>query len=165
MKTIILIISLCCLANLPGMSQETTYPTTRVAKLPVKGMVTKDRYSKMRAVLHDIHIDNDVLYFRIGIRNDSHIRFDIDFIHFYIRDRKLAKRTVTQEHEAMPIDIDGLERPTVDGKCGKTIVAALDKFTVADGKLFTIEIYEKDGGRHLSLKVRNRHIENAKPIN
>ncbi|GGC33498.1 hypothetical protein GCM10011386_27020 [Parapedobacter defluvii] len=119
----------------------------------------------MRAVLHGIHIHGDVLHFRIGLLNGSHIRFDIDFIRCYIRDRKVARRTVTQEKEVLPLDIDGLERPVVEGRCGKTVVIALDKFTLADNKLLTIEIYERGGGRHLYLKVKNRHIENAKPLN
>ncbi len=165
MKPLTIIPVLCCLMWLTCHAQQPDYETGRVAKQPTKGAVTKDRNSKMSAALHGIYIHDDVLYFQIGLHNGSHIRFDIDFIRFYIRDRKVAKRTVTQEKEMMPLDIDGLERPLVDGKCGKTVVAALDKFTLADSKQLIIEIYEKDGGRHLYLKVRNRHIENAKPIN
>lgn len=165
MKTSTITTMLCCLLWLAASAQQPNYYTEHVAKLPTKGTVTKDRNSKMSALLHDIHIHDDVLYFRIGLHNASHIRFDIDFIRFYIRDKKIGKRTVTQEHEAMPLDIAGLlERPVIDGKCGKTVVAALDKFTLADKKIFIIEIYEKGGGRHLYLKVHNRHIENAKPI-
>lgn len=164
MKTTLITTLLCTLLWMAGHAQQAVFPTELVAMLPKRGKVTKDKNSKMRAVLHDIHIINDVLYFRIGLRNGSHIRYDIDFIRFYIRDRKTAKRTVTQERDVMPRDIDGLEIPSVGGKGYKTIVAALDKFTLANGKLLVIEVYEKDGGRHLYLTVRNKDIENARPI-
>lgn len=165
MKTPI-IIMVCCLFGLTGSAQQgqPAYRTDRVAKTGGNGTVTKDRNSRMSATLDGIYIGGDVLYFHVFLRNRSHIAFDIDFVRFYIRDRKVARRTVTQEREIPPLDMHGLERPRVEGNCGKTLVAALDKFTLADGKILAIEIYEREGGRHLYLNVRNRHIEKAQPI-
>jgi hypothetical protein len=41
------------------------------------------------------------------------------------------------------------------------IVIALPKFTIQDAKYLAIEIGEKDGGRHLDMKMGNRKIIKA----
>jgi hypothetical protein len=43
-------------------------------------------------------------------------------------------------------------------------VIALPKFTIPDGKYLSIQIMEKNGGRNLFLKVRNRKIMKAESI-
>ncbi|MGK6353161.1 DUF4138 domain-containing protein [Parapedobacter sp. DT-150] len=158
---------LACLLWTVGSAQVTPlrYRTGEAAGMPRNTTGIADRNSRMSAKLESIRIHGDVLYFTLFLHNRSHIAFDIDFVRFYIRDRKTAKRTVTQEHELPPLDIHGLEHPRVEGRCGKTVTAALGKFTLADGKLLAIEIYEKGGGRHLYLTVRYHHIENAEPLN
>ena len=37
-------------------------------------------------------------------------------------------------------------------------------FTIPDNKYFVIEINEKNGGRHIYYKIRNREIEQADHI-
>lgn len=49
-------------------------------------------------------------------------------------------------------------------KAADDIIYAIPKFTIPDAKLFVIELIEKDGGRHLSLSVRNRAIIKARPV-
>ena len=49
------------------------------------------------------------------------------------------------------------------GKTGRT-VWAIPKMTIPDGKALHIDIYERGGGRHQSLRVENRDILAAKPI-
>lgn len=43
-------------------------------------------------------------------------------------------------------------------------VYALPKFTIPDDKLLMVELYEKNGGRHQSIRVENADIVNAKEI-
>lgn len=124
----------------------------------------KQKHSKMKASLKGIYISGNTLFFKMNLRNKSTISFDIDFVRFYIRDIKTAKRTVTQEQEMTPLASLGMGTKTVGGKDRKSLVFALNKFTLADSKTFVIEIYEKNGGRHLYLKIRNRDIENANQL-
>ena len=39
-----------------------------------------------------------------------------------------------------------------------------DKFTIPDDKVFEIEIYERNGGRHIKLAVLNEYILSAEPL-
>jgi hypothetical protein len=41
---------------------------------------------------------------------------------------------------------------------------ALEKFTIPDAKFLAIQIMEKNGGRHLFMKVNNRKIIRAIPL-
>jgi hypothetical protein len=41
------------------------------------------------------------------------------------------------------------------------LVFALEKFTISDAKFLAIQIMEKNGGRHLLMKVNNRKIMQA----
>ena len=44
------------------------------------------------------------------------------------------------------------------------MVYALPKFTIPDDKLL-VELYEKNGGRHQTIRVGNADIVNAEVIN
>ena len=44
------------------------------------------------------------------------------------------------------------------------VVVALDKFTIPDAKYFAIEVNEKNGGRHLRMKLGNKKIMRAIPL-
>ena len=44
------------------------------------------------------------------------------------------------------------------------VVIALEKFTIPDAKYLAIEIMEKNGGRNLTMKVKNNKIIQAIPL-
>jgi hypothetical protein len=46
-----------------------------------------------------------------------------------------------------------------DGK--NCIVVALEKFTIPDAKYLAIQVMEKNGGRHLLMKINNNKIVQA----
>jgi hypothetical protein len=52
----------------------------------------------------------------------------------------------------------------VKGNSKQDVIIALAKFTIPDAKMFAIEWMEKKGGRHLTLKVKNRSIMKARPV-
>jgi len=119
---------------------------------------------RISADLGTINIVNDQLFFRLKIKNGSNINYDIDFIRFYVRDLKTAKRTVTQEREISPIITYGFDSKTVLGKHSRQYVFGLKKFGLARDKALFVEVYEKNGARHLYLKVKQADIEEAKSI-
>ena len=47
---------------------------------------------------------------------------------------------------------------------GCCIVAALPQCTIPDDKLLVVELYEKNGGRHQTIRVENADIVNAEVI-
>jgi hypothetical protein len=43
-------------------------------------------------------------------------------------------------------------------------VIIVPKFTIPDKKEFLIELFEKNGGRHLTLQIKNKHLLKAKTL-
>ena len=118
----------------------------------------------LQTLLTGIYIDSEGwLYFGIEMRNDSRIPFDIDHIRMYVRDKRLPRRTAVQDIESVPVRRLHPLSEIDTGKTGRT-VWAIPKMTIPDGKALHIDIYERGGGRHQSLRVENRDILAAKPI-
>jgi conjugative transposon TraN protein len=117
----------------------------------------------MAATVIGIYVKEDVLYYQIEFSNESPIDYDIELLKFYIRDKKKSKRTAVQEHELMPLHLSGNAKK-VKAFSSSVIVVALDKFTIPDAKYMAVQLTEKNGGRHLQLKINNRKLIKAIPL-
>jgi conjugative transposon TraN protein len=111
--------------------------------------------------LNGLFIHDNIMYLRMSITNKTNINYDIDRLRFYIRDQKKAKRTATQEIEINPLYVKD-DTAVVAGQTEKVFVYAVPKFTIPDKKYLAIELMEKNGGRHLKIKVHNKTIVRAK---
>lgn len=129
-----------------------------VSRKKVRGIGDKDFGIGFQ--MNGLFIQNDVLYVRVSIENESNINYDIDQLRFFIRDQKKAKRTATQEIEVSPVFVYN-DTDKVEGQSANTIVFALPKFTIPDKKYLAIQLMEKNGGRHLELHVKNKTIVKA----
>ena len=89
---------------------------------------------------------------KLEMNNRYSINYDIDFIKFYITDRKLMKKTAVQETIIEPLFQNGYS-DTVTGKSKMDWVVGFDKFTIPEGRKFVVEIQEKNGGRHFKFTV------------
>lgn len=147
--------------------QDHEAPTTDMAKTivskhrSVKGI--KDKQFKVAVRLIGIYIQDDRLFFQLSLENNSTVQYDISQLRFYIRDKKRSKRTASQELELPPLYTQGSTQ-LIQERSSHNIVVALEKFTIQDKKYLTIELLEEHGGRHLELKVQNKDIINAIPI-
>jgi conjugative transposon TraN protein len=145
--------------SLAGLRLETIY---KKDKRIVKHIGAKS--FGIQFILKGIYIHNGKYYFHTELRNKTNGPFEIDFINFKVVDKKVAKRTVVQEHPLTPLRT---YKP-LDGIAGKTTeqnVFLLDQFTIADDKVLLIEIFEKNGGRHQTLQVENSDLIKACLIN
>lgn len=124
----------------------------------------KDKNNEMVLRMAGIYINQDVLYFRLQLRNNSNISYDVEGIRFSIKDKQKSKRTATQEMEIQPVHNYG-KITKVEGDSSATCIIALPKFTLPDSKYLSIQILEKNGGRSLNLALKNRHIMKAITIN
>ena len=122
-----------------------------------------DRKWDMAVRIAGIYIRENVIYYQLQLDNQSPIDYDIDFLRFYIRDKKKGKRTAVQENEMSPLCLSG-NASQVKANSHNTIVVALEKFTIPDAKYLAVEINEKNGGRHLFMKVNNNKIIKAIPL-
>jgi conjugative transposon TraN protein len=124
-----------------------------IEKKKVHGI--KDKKYGMRFRLDGLFICDNVMYYRVKMENQSNINYDIDQLRFFIRDRKKAKRTATQEIEIKPLHVKN-DAPTIRGQSEQIFVFALPKFTIPDQKYLAVQLMEKNGGRHLKMDIHNK---------
>ncbi len=122
--------------------------------------VSENKY-EMKFRLKGLYIHEDGMYCQLEIQNHSNIKYDIDHIRFYIRDKKTSRRTANQEMEVRPLFVFGNYK-TIDLQSNADCVMAIPELTLPDQKYLFIELIEKNGGRHFLLKVSNAKILNAK---
>lgn len=134
--------------------------SSKLASGRVRNVVTSDKKGRVKAGLGQISVSGNTLFYKLKIENNSSINYDIDFVRFYVRDLKTAKRTVTQEREIHPTQAIGATQNTITAGGSSLYVFAFDKFPLAKGQALFTEIYEKNGARNLYLKVTAR--ENVK---
>jgi conjugative transposon TraN protein len=153
-------------------------PTTLTYYLPANKKVTMATYTSgildnnqtlkgirdnswnIDAAVIGAYIKDDVMYYQLRIINNSPIDYDIEVLRFYIRDKRKSKRTAVQENELKPLHISGNTKQ-VKAFSRTVAVVALQKFTIPDKKFMGIQIMEKNGGRHLSMKLSNKDILKA----
>lgn len=135
----------------------------RIAKEKRMLHAIHDYKYKIQFRLHGIYIKGDIVFYQMKIKNHSNINYDIDMLRFFIHDEKRFKRTASQEIEIQPLYVYG-DTSVIRGGSKNILVFALPKFTIPDKKYLSIQLMEKDGGRHLQLRVHNRTVVKAKPV-
>jgi len=156
-------------------------PSLFVYKLPVQSSASMATYANsildnpktvhgistrkwdMLVRVYGIYIKGNAIFYQLELDNQSPIDYDIDFLRFYIRDKKKSKRTAIQENELHPLYMAGNNKQ-VKAYQKNTLVVALEKFTIPDAKYLAIQIMEKNGGRHLMMKLNNKDILKAIPL-
>lgn len=119
---------------------------------------------EMKLNVTGIFIHQDILYFRLMLGNNSKINYEIDQLRFFIRDRKKSKRTASQEIEVIPLYSTSASSVIPD-KSEVNIVYAVSKFTIPEKKYLTIQLIEKNGGRHIEIDVKNNDLINLDVLN
>lgn len=115
----------------------------------------------MAVSLRGLYVKDNVLYYKIALRNTSNIKYDLDFIRFFIRDKALARQTSRQELEVSPLYIYNSPLVVVGGKQTVEKVFAFSKFTIPNGKVLQVRVGEKNGGRTVAFQVNNRRLVKA----
>ena len=121
----------------------------------------KDSKYGIALQLDGIYIKDDVVFYKLEIRNHSNINYDIEMLRFYIQDDKKLKRTAIQETEFQPLFVHG-DTSLIKGHTKNLVVVDLPKFTIPDQNSLFIQLMEKNGCRHLQLRIGNRTIVKAK---
>ncbi|KUY30976.1 conjugative transposon protein TraN [Elizabethkingia ursingii] len=110
--------------------------------------------------LKGLYIDNGKYFFHTEIENQSNVSFDIDYVNFIVTDKNSSKRNVVQQTEKLIVR-EYKTFKTVKETSQKSNVYALEKFTMAPDEVLLINVYEKNGARHLVLKVNNKDLIRA----
>lgn len=124
----------------------------------------RSKNSGIRFLLKGIYIHDGKYYFHTEINNLAQIPYELDLINFRVTDKKGRKRTAVQDRSLEPIKS---YRPlgVIGGKSTEHNVFLLDRFTISRDKVLRIEVFEKNGGRNLTLRVRSSDLIYARLIN
>ncbi len=140
------------------LAMEKIYKTNRKKVNHIKSKQFGIEY-----LLRGIFSHNGMLYLHTEIENTTDIPYDIDFIVFKIADKKVAKRTAIQETIIKPVRAYNY-MTCISGRSSECTVFAFEKFTIPDKKLLIVELFEKNGGRHQKIVIKNSDLDKAKTI-
>jgi conjugative transposon TraN protein len=133
---------------------------TGILDNPKRVKKINDHKWRTNAEVIGIYVKADVMFYQIRIKNNSPIDYNIDLINFFIKDKKKGKRTAVQETLLKPLHVVG-NTTKVRAKSENIMVIALEKYTIPDAKNLMLQINEKNGGRHFSIRIKNRKIMKA----
>lgn len=107
-----------------------------------------------------IYTNGEVLACKLRIENASTLSYGVSRLIFTVVQNHISKRGAVQESEVMPL----LVLPTrtlIQEKQSSVFVAILPKVALGIDQALQIILKEKDGERHLFLRIPHRYIINA----
>ncbi|MBR8712261.1 conjugative transposon protein TraN [Porphyromonas levii] len=102
--------------------------------------------------LKSLHYHGGIYYFHLYVKNGSKVGYILDYVDFKVVDKKLAKRSAMQIQQLQPVRVYNLVQ-NIKGSGRANVVFAIPIFSMPDGKVLEISLYEKGGGRTLSMIV------------
>jgi conjugative transposon TraN protein len=133
--------------------------------LAVRSSAASESANQLSLKAGSVGYKNETLFFPLHIANKSNVTYDIDFVKFYIQDKKVAKRTAEQAIELQPIYVYQGSDKKIQAKGKLEQVFIFKKFTIPDQKQLIIELYEKGGGRNIKLELANSDLLKARTFN
>jgi conjugative transposon TraN protein len=124
----------------------------------------KSNQYKIQLQLEGVYITNGNLYFQLHVKNNSNIPYSIEQLRFQLRDKKQGRRTSQQEIDIHPVHRYGNSN-RIEANSANRCVFVFPAFTIANSKYFVITMSEKNGGRTLDIKVKNKQLLQARKIN
>jgi Domain of unknown function (DUF4138) len=121
----------------------------------------KTKMENMKAILDGIYLMDDLLWFRLIIKNHSEIAYKPAFIQFSIRDKKVGKRTAVQETALV---FSWSDTKTVLGNNRDTFIFAFPAFTISNQKKLVFQMEEKNGERTILLDIPSRKVLKSRSI-
>lgn len=120
------------------------------------------KVSKVKAWADQLSVADNRILLRVDLRNRSNLPYQMDFIRFYIRDRKSVARTATHEAEIVPfIQTLKKEEEVILPDQETALAFGFPRFSLNEGQDLNIQIYERNGNRNLYLKISEKDIEQA----
>lgn len=143
------------------------HPTTKnLSHIEGLGGMLLKRKSKRHLLairVHGIYVQEDVIYFHVGLQNDSPIDFHSAGIQVQLKDRKRRKRTAKQDILLTPLAEAG-KLQLVKGESVSKVVIAIPAFTIPVQKKLLLQVKEVQGGRQISIKIPASVLLKATPL-
>ncbi|MDE5417591.1 conjugative transposon protein TraN [Labilibaculum sp. DW002] len=116
--------------------------------------------------LRNIYLSNDVLFFEVGIKNDTDMGYDLESFQWWIADKRQFRASNAQEYQLRP-RFQYYSLAYVPAKSSVREIFVLPKLNVPDQRVLRIEMLEKalgNTGRKLSLELENGDILKAENL-
>ncbi|HVS98102.1 MAG TPA: conjugative transposon protein TraM [Puia sp.] len=127
--------------------------------VPGGPVVEHCRSEGMELSLRGVWLVDSLLWLGLEWVNHSPIPYMAAYTRWYIRDRRVLKRTAMQEWPVAPV---GESAPVVVGDSLRYGWAGFRPFALAKDKELVLEMGEKGGGRVLQLVIDHRELLHAK---
>lgn len=129
-----------------------------------KHVVDREKTGGVKAWVNKLSLSANRVFFRLDVRNKSNLPYAIDFIRFYIRDLKTVARMATHEQEIVPVFSTLRNHTSVVNSKEVAEVFAFKRFSLSDEQALDVELYERNGNRHLYLKIRQKDLDKLQTI-
>ena len=121
--------------------------------------------NKMSFSLLGIYVKDDVMMFYLNIENPTKIDYEIDFIKCYVINKKTNRKQSYQANEKEPLfTYSQPERKVIPANERQAIVFFFRKFTIPNKHKILVELFEKNGGRHLKFSIPYKNLLQAKHL-
>lgn len=120
-----------------------------------------EKLKNFSVILKGVYIDRQNIYLRLILDNNSNIKYDIEYMAFYV-EALLKARTASQEKVQLQPRYIFNQAPAVNPKSSLELICCFDKFTIGPEKALHISLIEKGGERTLDLQVHNNTILDAR---
>jgi hypothetical protein len=137
---------------------------TQLATGKRKDVVDHEKTGGVKAWVDKLSLAGNSVFFRLDIRNKSNLPYEIDFVRFYIRDLKTVARMATHEQEIVPLITTLHKKTAIAHKQEIAKVFGFHRFSLSEDQALNIELYEKNGNRHLYLQIKQKDLDNGDPI-
>jgi hypothetical protein len=137
---------------------------TQLATGKRKDVVDHEKTGGVKAWVDKLSLAGNSVFFRLDIRNKSNLPYEIDFVRFYIRDLKTVARMATHEQEIVPLITTLHKKTAIAHKQEIAKVFGFHRFSLSEDQALNIELYEKNGNRHLYLQIKQKDLDNGNPI-
>lgn len=113
--------------------------------------------------LHDVYVDRNFIYIKLGIENTTSIAFDLDFISFErSQGRSLKKREGTSQGL---LNLSNRETVfTVAPSAEEVVVYILDLFAFQENDMLLVKLNELGGVRTLKFSIPAKIVMQAKTL-
>ena len=109
--------------------------------------------------VENIVFDKDELYFVVQIRNHSTLDYDLNFLNLSVETRQKGKMKSLQRLYQEPIFKYNLPSKIVKNETVRFIYV-MPKFSLSNDRRVILELNEKDGERHIEMKIPHKYINN-----
>jgi len=119
----------------------------------------------VKFILTNLYVIDDLFYFKIVVKNQSKIKYDIDFVRFEVKNvKKGVKKVAEQLVEKTPVYVYNGGVEFIEGKAKLERIYVFKKFTIDEKKKLVVEMWEKGGDRHIKFNVLSSDIFNVKML-